>query len=209
MNRILLVLIGFSSIQTWAGTCQDLKSCTDLMNELTGENYIFSSDGPIPKIGTTKNFELTKENAELVFTAMLDQADLARAPVGDGKTYRIVSGGQRKEMELPIVEASSEKMPTFPNNWDWITMRYKVKSPETATYLEQMYRLHVPRMARMQADGNAGLVIVSGNAPMVRNMYNVLKGSDQPLSGGIKSRMQEDRKRREQIEINKSKNKGE
>jgi type II secretory pathway component GspD/PulD (secretin) len=177
-------------------TCVDVKTCSKLMFDLKGQRYIWDGKMEDYKFLGTPDVELTKDNAELVFTAILDQMGLARMPVGDGKTYRVVKSPYIKEIETPIVEASAENRPTFPSNtWDWVTMRYHVKSPESAPSIESMYRLHVPREGRMQADENAGLIIVTGQTPMVRQMYETIKAADKPLSPSAKKHYEEYRAR--------------
>lgn len=182
-----------------AATCTDFKTCAAVMHELSSQHYIWSASDDV-NIQAAPNVELNKENAEVVFTAMLDQVGFARAPAGDGKTFRIVRSAQRKEMELPIVEASAERAPTLPKTWDWVMMRYKTKSPELATFLERMFRLHVPRESRLQADENTGTVIVTATAPIVRQLYETLKGADKPMSAALKEKMKAQERRWQELE---------
>ncbi len=207
LKKILLcsLSIFFYGNFAHASNCIDFKTCTAVMFDLTGQRYVWGNNFDTAKIGASPAVELTKENAELIFTALLDQAGYTRMPVGDGKTYRIVRSVERKEMELPIVEASAEHMPNFPNTWDWIMMRYKVKSPELAAYLERAYRLHVPRDSRLQADENTGTIIVTAATPIVRQMYETLKGADKPLTANLKEKIKAEGKRRHEVELAKLK----
>jgi type II secretory pathway component GspD/PulD (secretin) len=174
-----------------AAPCGDLRACAKVMNEVMGQHYIWNEDGEKAKFFASPEVDLNKDNADILFTALLDQAGLARMPIGDGKTYRILRGANFKELEIPVVEASADRAPTLPKTWDWVTMRYKTKSPEEVVSIEQSYRLHVPREARMQADMNAGILIVTGTAPMVRQMYETIKAADKPLSPGAKQQQKE------------------
>lgn len=183
-----------------AGTCADFKACATLMNELTGQRYVWDSRFEGVKFSAAPAVELTKENADLVFTALLDQAGFARAPVGDGKTFRIVKGSERKEMDMPVLEASATQIPNFPKDWDWVTMNYKLKSPELATYLERRFRLHVPRESRMQAMEHTGVLIVAAPSPVVRKMYETFKASDKPLTPALREEMARE-KRQEEAQI--------
>jgi molybdenum cofactor biosynthesis enzyme len=148
------------------------------MFELYGQHYVWSSDEKTGTLVIEPPVELNKENGEIVFTGLLDQAHLSRLPIGDGKTFRIVSASQRKELESPTVEASAALVPNFGPTWDWITMRYRLKSKALAASIEMNYRFHVPREARLQGDSNAGIIIVSGSTPVVRQMYDMLKAAD-------------------------------
>jgi type II secretory pathway component GspD/PulD (secretin) len=185
-SLLTLALAGPSARAAQAVTCKDLKSCAEAMFDLTGQRYVWDDKADREKLVMSPNVELTQENAELVFTALLDQVHLARLPIGDGKTFRILPGAERKEIEMPILDASFDKAPNFPKTWDWVTMRYKTKTRELPSFIEQAYRLHVPREARLQADFNSGYLIVSGATPVVRHMYEIVKGADVPLSAEVK-----------------------
>lgn len=178
-----------------ASTCKDLKSCADAMFELTGQRYVWNESAEKEKLRMSPETELTKVNADLVFTALLDQVGMARLPVGDGKTYRIMRSNERKELEMPIVDASAEKEPELPKTWDWVTMRYHTKTKELPSLIEQSYRLHVPREARMQADMNSGYLLIAGPAPMVRHMYGIVKGADNPLTSETRKALAEQEKK--------------
>jgi hypothetical protein len=165
-----------------AGGCNTLKTCAKIVTDLTGEVYIWDDAAEGAKFYSSQELDFTKDNAAVLFTTLLDQAGLARLPIGDRKTYRIVRMTTMKETTTPVVEASADRAPTLPKTWDWVTMRYKTKSPEEPSFIEQSYRLHVPREARMQADDNTGTLIVTGAAPMVAHMYEMIKAADKPLS---------------------------
>ena len=184
LKLICLLASGFLiAVSAQAETCSDFKSCAKLMYELKGQRYVWDAKMDDSKFIASPNIEMTKDSAELIFTGLLDQLGMARLPMGDGKTYRVERNVMLKEIEAPVLDASAEKAPVFlSNTWDWVTMRYKVKSPEAAPVIESTYRLHLPREARMQADENAGLLLVTGTIPMVRQMYQTLKAADFPLT---------------------------
>ena len=188
-KKIFFILCGLPAygIPAEAETCNDFKSCAKVMFEVTQERYVWG--GQNISISAATDIDITKENAALVFTALLDQAGFARVPVGDGKTYHIVSVSQRREMETPIIEASAEQKPDLPETWDWVTLRYKVRSPETAKYLENNYRLSVPREARLIADENTGTVELTATVPVARKMYATLKGGDKPLTPSFRAKL--------------------
>lgn len=192
ITKILFLSLPFAlaAEPAHALTCNDLKTCAKVMHELKGQTYIWEADTQ-KKIVTSPDLDLDQQNAEIVFTAMLDQAGLARLPVGDGKTFRVLPGAHLKEIGQPIVEATAEKRPDFGNTWDWVTMRYRPKTRELTTSLESAYRLHVPREARLQADYNAGFVIVTASIPVVRQMYEVMRAADVPQTPEVKKYLQE------------------
>lgn len=197
---MLFLSLLFASLSVQAASCSDLKTCAKIVTDLTGQKYLWATAHESLKLGNGSELDLTQENVEVLFTAFLDQLGLARIPLGDGKTFRILKGAEIKEIETPIFEASAEKRPDFGKTWDWITVKYKTKSPELAPYLEQAFRLHMPREARMQADGNTGQMILTGTIPVVRKMYDILKLSDKPMTAAFKKEIEEfnrERRRRE------------
>ena len=182
-----LALFLLASTTAHAESCIDFKTCTKLMFDLKGQRYIWDSKFDEHKFSASPDVEMTKDNAELVFTSLLDFAGFARLPVGDGKTYRIERNVNLKEIEAPVFDASAEKPPVLPNTWDWVTMRYKLKTADEAVVLESMYRLHLPREARMQADDNSGNLIITGTIPMVRQMYETIRAADRPIGKAAKA----------------------
>ena len=192
-QHFLLAMIGLSLCPalTQAAPCTDLKTCAKVMFDVTQERYIWDVQAENHKFSSSPDVEINKDNADLVFTALLDQTGLARMPVGDGKSYRIVERVLLKEIETPIIDASAEHSPSFPHTWDWVTLRYKSKFPESLSHFERSYRLHVPREARMQADSNTGVLIVTASIPIVRQMYELIKAADRPLSALAKKEMKE------------------
>jgi hypothetical protein len=189
---VLGIILGAGNAE--AAGCGDLKGCAKAMHDLTGQRYVWEADADKSKLVMVPEIELTKENAEIVFTALLDQVRLARVLVGDGKTYRIVTSAQRKEMELPVVEASADRKPQFPQTWDWITMRYRPKSPERSDSMERAYRLHLPRESRLQSDLAGGFLLVSAAAPVVRQMYETLKAADVQITPALRKSLAEQEK---------------
>jgi hypothetical protein len=85
--------------------------------------------------------------------------------------------------------------PKVPDTWDWLEMRYKTKEREQTVSIESMYRLHLPREARMQADYNGGFLIIDGPAPLIRRMYDVIKAADIPSSPAVKAYLKEQEKK--------------
>ncbi len=194
---IPFALLSLAPASALAANCADLKSCAKVMNDLFSQSYVWDGNVDGLKFPSSPEIELTKQNGELVFTALLDQNGLARAPVGDGKTFRIVKSVSRREMETPIFPASFDHEPKLPETWDIVTMHYKLKSAETAGYIEQMYRLNLPRESRMQADNNSGNLFVTAPAPTVRHMYKMIKAADQPLTAAAKEQMRAHEKTRQ------------
>lgn len=206
MKKVLLVPIAlsFASPASFAANCTDLKSCAKVMNELFSQNYVWDSSLDGLKFPSGNEIELTKQTGEITFTALLDQNSLSRAPVGDGKNFRIVKSAHRKEMETPKFDASFDVEPKLPETWDMVTLCYKTKSPEVAPYIEQMYRLHLPRESRMQADENTSSIIITAPAPTVRHMYKMIKDADQPLTPAMKEKMRKwEEMRREEVKAMK------
>jgi hypothetical protein len=190
-----LLFSGISIGNANAEICNDLKECAKVMHEITGQRYVWDATIDNNKLVMVPGMEITKENSEVVFTALLDQVGLARAPIGDGKSFRIVRSSLRKEMELPVIVANADSKPEFSNTWDWVTMRYKTKSRDLAVAIEKAYRLHVPREARLHADYIAGILIVSATTPVVRQMFDTIKAADVPMTPEIKRHLEAQEKR--------------
>src|SRR5687768_2959657 len=128
-----LLLIPFLSTQAFAASfverCPDIAPCAKAVSELTGQKYVLDQDVKGSQNLATPNIELTKENAELLFTELLHNAGYARIATGEPGTWRIMRQRDARDSVLPIIEASKDQPPKMPNTWDIVTMKYKAENP--------------------------------------------------------------------------------
>ena len=177
---VLLVLA--ISTSALAEKCDDLPSCSKIMNKLFGENYVFSQEEAKAFKTIASLPDLSPETGELNFTAALNHAELARAPVGDGKTYRIVRWTTLKEMNIPVIRvAKGEKFPELPNTWDWVELYYELKTPGRGTELEATFRFHMARNERMHPVGD--FVIRAAPIPKLKSMFEKLRIAEEAKGG--------------------------
>ena len=88
INFVIMVL--FSQLTFSAAPCHDLMSCMNAVGQLTGKKYLTTDDIKPKKFLMGQNFSLTAENADALFTAILDLNEPARIPTSNNDTYTTV-----------------------------------------------------------------------------------------------------------------------
>src|SRR5207253_1697946 len=73
-SAMVLGVFAFGAVSahadSFAERCPDISSCAKVVSQLLGQKYVFDDDVK-GKFGATANTEITKENAEVLFTSML------------------------------------------------------------------------------------------------------------------------------------------
>jgi type II secretory pathway component GspD/PulD (secretin) len=162
--------------------CPDLEKCANAVAELTGSKYVF--DGAMLKgpVQATANFEMTKENAEEVFTQMLDQNGFTRLPLSEPNTFTILRERDGRDSALPEITADSKTTPAIPKAWDLATLRYRLSQPELAEHLARNIRSFMPGNSRVIPDPISGQLIFVAPYPILANVLRLVQSMDVKVS---------------------------
>ena len=126
--------------ESFSDKCSEIAPCAKVVSELTGQKYIF--DGDVKgKVMGTPNVDINKDNAELLFTEMLNINGFARVPAGEPNTYQIMRQRDARDAPLVIVDSDQQKAPELPHTWDLVTMRYR------ATHADVVENMRAPAAA--------------------------------------------------------------
>lgn len=192
MKNSLLILLAFTlaaSAPAFAFSvsdkCGELQSCAKAFSEILGENYLYDVEFR-GKVESSPKFEVTRENAEEVFTHILYLAGFARVPLKQPKTFSIMRQRDARDSALPIIEGSQKSEPTFPRNWDLVTFKYKVTHPESAEPMARGLRSMLPANARIIPNELSGTVLITDAIPNVQKCFNFLKEWDVKPSAEMK-----------------------
>ncbi|MGE0616114.1 MAG: hypothetical protein AB7P04_10780 [Bacteriovoracia bacterium] len=198
--------IGSARADSFGEKCGDIPGCARAVGELLKQKYIFDADvrGGMKSSG---NVELTAENAEVLFTSMLNANGYTRVPVGDGKTYQIQRQRDARDTAIPFVTASREQAPVLPANWDMMTLKYRASHPEVIEQIARVCRSFMPAGARIiPSDLGGGMLLVTDTAMNLRKVYEIIRDHDQKPGPEQKRRWAErerkaaERERREERE---------
>lgn len=158
--------------------CPDLEKCAHLVAALTGGKYIYDGESPKGVVRATENFEMTKENADEVFTLMLNQEGYTRLPLSEPGTYTILRQRDARDSALPLLVADPETTPDFPKNWDLATLRYKLSRPEGAEPICRNIRAFMPGNSRVVPDAASGQIFLVAPYPILATALQTIRSMD-------------------------------
>ena len=126
MKKILpLFLLGIFSLrpahsQEFAGVCPNLTACVEHVSKLTGKSYLLPTNFK-GKTNASANLRLTKENAGLILSEILNEAGYTRLSLSNG-TYRVIPARDVRYNVTPEVFADKETAPVLPDLSDYYMM---------------------------------------------------------------------------------------
>lgn len=176
---LLALLIQNGEAKTFAESCPDIQTCANAVASILGQKYIFDSEVK-GKIISTSNFELTKENAELLFTKALDMNRYARVPLSQPGMFQIMSQREARDSALPLIKSDQNTAPALPENWDLVTMQYQAthKEPGVVDNIARSVRSFMPANSRIIPVAMNGQLLITDSAPNLKKIYEIIKQMD-------------------------------
>lgn len=210
-TAIGILILAFSA-HAWGASfnekCTELSSCAKAVSELTGQKYIYSEDFKI-KPSATPNLELNAENAELLFTTLLNQEGLTRVPLPEKNTFQIARQRDARDSIVPIISATKSKQPELPNTWDLVTLKYKAENADAVEHIARSARSFMPANSRIIPDELGGMLLVTDSAMNAKKLYQIIRDMDVKPTAEMKRQWQEARRERrmehKEIEVTKGK----
>jgi type II secretory pathway component GspD/PulD (secretin) len=195
--KLVLLLIAASILtfavvaqaDTFESKCPDIAPCARVVGELLNQKYVFDNDVK-GQFHATQNLELTKENAELLFTNMLAAEGYSRVPLGQPGLYQIVRQRDARDGPLPLVEATKAQAPDLPQNWDLMTMRYRATNPEMVEHIARTSRSFMPAASRIIPVEMGGTLLVTDTSMNLKKLYAIIRDLDLPLTAKDKARLE-------------------
>ncbi|NOT80842.1 MAG: hypothetical protein HOP07_17795 [Bacteriovoracaceae bacterium] len=125
MKKIILTLSLLISVNVIANeSCQDLTKCVEIVSKLTGKKYIFSGklEG---ELKSSSNFVITSENADTMFSYILNASGYSRVPTVEKDTYKIVPARDIRYESVSALKADLNTTPVIPSTEDYVFLTYK------------------------------------------------------------------------------------
>jgi type II secretory pathway component GspD/PulD (secretin) len=190
---------------SFAEQCPEIAVCAKAVGDLLGQKYIFDADVK-GQVKATPNLELTKENAELLFTNALNMNGFSRVPLG-ANTYQIMRQRDARDSAIPSVTADAHTPPALPDNWDLYTMKYKATNPDVVEDIARMTRSFMPGNSRIIPAETSGMLLITDTAANLKKVYGIIKDSDVKPTLEMKKKWQEREKHAEQRRMLEAQNK--
>jgi general secretion pathway protein D len=159
-------------------SCSELKDCVDEVSKLTGVKYLYSGELK-GKIVASDNLELSKENADSLFSSILNENGYTRLKQ-DENTYLIMSARDIRYHPTPIVKANNDNSPSLPSNMDYYMMEYTLKDNRTniSSEITGALRPFMSRYGRIIDIRTTGTLVVQDTAKNLSRLYELIKKMD-------------------------------
>ncbi len=196
---VMMLVLSLSGVSVHASSfaerCADIAMCAAQVSEILKQKYILAPDIS-GKIQATPNLELTKENAEVLFTNALYLNGYSRVPLGTDGTFQIVRVRDARDSAIPLVKSQKMQPPNLPDTWDLMTLEYKSSNPEGVEEMARTCRSFMPANSRIIPVELSGTLLVTDAAANLKKIYAMLKDMDQPASLALKKKWAEHRRGR-------------
>ena len=181
MKLILSLAVLFLSpavfAATWNEKCPNLARCIQAMTEISGQKYLYSRDVGEVKVAFSRNFPFSSEEADLVFTMVLEQSGLSRIRVKDG-AFLVLRANDAKGKDLPLLKADQKNAPDLPETYDLVTLEYRFSYPELGAEAENVVRTHCNVGARITRVDRSGVIFITDSAKALKRVYQMLQSLD-------------------------------
>jgi len=176
--------------------CATIHKCANTVSKITGEKYLMDLNVK-GRMKATDNIQLTKSNAILLFTKMLNTNGFSRVPTGEKDTFSIERQRTARDLNLPIFKGSKKNRPNFPKNYDLITFQYKVVHPEYTQivgYLARHLRSFMPANGRVIPSELNGVLTLTDTAMNMQKLYQLIIEMDVKPTAALLKRWEKSKK---------------
>lgn len=194
--KTLLPLFLLFSFAAQANDCAELTKCIETVSKLTGKKYLYSKDVK-GALQASSNTQITAENADTLFTYILELNDYARVPTAEKDTYMVISARDLRYHSFPTISTDASNPPKIPANNDYYMMIYRFtnylqgQGREVANSL----RPFMSRYGRIIESQAAGTVTLQENGSKLLMAYEMIKRADRQLTAAeIKARKEREEK---------------
>lgn len=181
MKKILLALCFSFSFNVFANECSDLAKCVEFVSNLTGKKYMY--DGALKgEFKASSNFQLTAENADTLFSTILNINGYTRIPTAVKDTYKIIEARDVRYATVPTIQADMKTTPEIAMTEDYVFLAYKFNYYKQGQTREasNSARPFMSRYGRIIEVGNT--VTVQEVANKIPQMLEILRRADREYS---------------------------
>lgn len=124
MKKILLALCLALSFNAFSDDCQDLSKCVEQVSKLTGKKYLY--DGKLKgELKSSSNLQINAENADTLFSYILNANGYTRIPTVEKDTYKIIEARDVRYESTSALKADLTTTPAIPATEDYFLLTYK------------------------------------------------------------------------------------
>lgn len=198
---ILFTLIGTAEAKNHS--CNEVKDCIELVSVLTGDKYLIDKSVK-GKISFSKNYKITKENANEFISYALHSTGYTRISVKNG-LWSVINARDIRYSAPPHFDVGKE---SIPDTYDYLSATLKLKNPHLAPEVSRNFRPFMSRYGRIIDIKTPGIIIINDTGKNINRLIKYVKQLDKEPTKEEQARFQQKRKHREKVELLKAKNCG-
>lgn len=182
--KVLLSMLLLANFAVQANECVELTKCIEHVSKLTGKKYLYDARTVKGGLQSSSNTEITTENADTLFTYILDLNGYARVPTAEKDTYLIVESRDIRYQALPTIDVDSQNPPKIVPNYDYYMMNFKFKNfhQDQLRAAANSLRPFMSRYARTIELKGPGIVTVQETASKLIKAYEMIKSFDREFT---------------------------
>ena len=163
-----------------ADQCTELTKCVELVSKLTKKKYLYNPKEISGELKTSSNVDLDSDNADSLFTYILDLNGFARIPTSEKDTFTIVTSRDLRYQALPTISVDSANPPKIPANSDYYLMQFKFQHFQYGQMrgAANSLRPFMSRFARVVEINETGLLVIQENATKLIQFHELIKKFD-------------------------------
>lgn len=183
MKSFFMALMMILSNNIFANECQDLVKCVEVVSKLTGKKYFYDAQlrGDLK---ASSNFQLTAENADALFSSILNINGYTRVPTTEKGTYKIVASRDVRYETFPVLSADLKTTPQIPATDDYFMLTYQFTHYKNDQMRETSNSLRpfMSRYGRVIEIINSGTLTIQETGTKLLQLLDAIRRNDRQLS---------------------------
>lgn len=203
MKYLLIPILATTAVNSYANTqqCSEITSCIELVSGLTGKKYLLDKDIK-GKIQLTKNFKITKDNADEFIAYTLYMNGYTRIPY-NGDEWSVINARDVRYSPAPVYTYGKDNIPA---TYDYVTTNIKLKNPFIASELARNFRPFMSRYGRVIDLKDPGMLIINDTGKNVHRLIQIIEQVDKKPTKEEIEIYQAEQKNRQKKQLIEAKN---
>lgn len=201
--KLLIVLSLLTSSVAMAKTqqCKDIKTCISLVSELTDIQYIIDKDVK-GSFDMTKNYTITKENAEAFLSHALYMTGYTKVPTNKNE-WTVINARDVRYVSTPTYNYPKEKVP---ETFDHVMVTIKLKNKYIVSDISRNFRPFMSRYGRIIDLKRPGIIIISDTGKNINRLLKMIELIDYKPSEDEIEALEQEKKNNLRLRMIKAQN---
>ena len=182
----------------------NLEKIVEKVSEITNVKYIYTVDLK-GKAQFSKNFKLTKNNADSTLSHLLNLNGYTRVVVAPG-IKKIIDSRDVRYSAIPSILSSKTTQPNIPANSDYYMLKYRFESEVSTKDITRGLRPFLSRYGRIVDVDQTREIIVQDTGLNLSRLYQLILSMDKNISDEYKKELSAKKEFERKLLLEKAKN---